>query len=114
MNQIPPLAWIIIVLIILLTLAINFGLIALLRNRSMGDELARRLRERKPNHTAQSIKRFQEVLRDPFRDEREQLNELSDLVNRLNSPPAVGLSEETQTPVDEAPTEPDRDQTPRG
>jgi hypothetical protein len=97
MNQIPPLAWILIVVVVLLTAAINFGLIALLRNRSLGSDLAQRLRARRPNRTAQSVQRFQEVLRDPFRQEREQLNELSDLVTRLNSPSASSQAGEENT-----------------
>lgn len=86
MDQIPPLAWILIALVVLITVAVNAGLIALLRKRTLGDEITRRLRERPPGRMPQSIRRFQEVLRDPFREERNQLNELSGLVSRLNEP----------------------------
>lgn len=90
MNQIPLLAWIAIIVIVLIFIAVNLGLVAMLRSRGQADELARRLQQRRPSQTAKVIQNVREVMRDPFRQEREQLNELSDLVSRLHDPDSPG------------------------
>lgn len=90
MNQIPPLAWIALILIVLITIVINYVMIALLRNRGQMKDLTHRLQSRPPNRTVQTLQQVKEVIRDPFRQEREQLNALSQLVSHLNEPSPTG------------------------
>lgn len=87
MDQIPLLGWVAIILIAAVFVLINLGLVSIVRNRSQFDELAKRLQARPPSRTAQTIERVKEVLRDPFREERTQINELSKLVDTLREPP---------------------------
>ncbi len=86
MEQIPPLAWVAIIAIVVIFVIINLGLVSILRDRSQLDQLARRLNNRRPNKTAQTVQRVKEVLSDPFKEERSQLNELSNLVSALKEP----------------------------
>ena len=93
MEQIPPLAWVAIIAIVIIFVIINLGLVSILRDRSQLDQLARRLNNRRPNKTAQTVQRVKEVLSDPFKEERSQLNELSSLVSALKEPSKQAPSE---------------------
>lgn len=86
MNSLPPLAWIAITAIVLITVTINYALFLLLRNRNSANEIAEKQRSRPPSQTARTIAQVKQVMQDPFRQEREQLNELSSLVNRMEQP----------------------------
>lgn len=88
MNQIPLLAWIAIIVIVLITIAVNLLLVALLRSRGQMKELTRRMQTRPSNRMVQTFQQVKEAVRDPFRQEREQLGELSRLVSNLNEPPS--------------------------
>ncbi|HEX9028561.1 MAG TPA: hypothetical protein VF823_05250 [Anaerolineales bacterium] len=98
MNQIPPLAWVAIIFIVILTLAINFSLITFLRNRDSMDEFLRRRQSRHSPQTSQSMQKLVEVARHPFGEEQKQLDELSELVARLNKPPDSTSGEASQPP----------------
>lgn len=84
MNSIPPLAWISIACIGLITVLINIGMVMLLRDPSQ----LRKLKMPRGGPSGVDMKKAIDVLRDPFCDEREQLNELSTLVHRLEESPA--------------------------
>lgn len=103
MNQIPPLAWIAIIAIVLITLAVNYGMVSLLRSRGQMKNLTQRLQSRKPGRTVQTIQQVKEVIRDPFRQEREQLSELSRLVSSLNEPPTSEKDAQSQTEKQDPP-----------
>lgn len=105
MNSLPPLAWIAIAAIVLITVGINYALFVLLRNRNNANEIAEKLRSRPPSQTARTIEQVKQVMQDPFRQEREQLNELSSLVNRLEQP---ALNKDKQPkPAEKPPQAPD-------
>lgn len=75
MHAIPPLGWVAIAAVLLITLAINAWMISLLRNRQDIHPTHRPESDRQPN--------FQEVLRDPFGQENRQLGELSKRVRDI-------------------------------
>ena len=89
MEQIPPLAWVAIILIAVIFVVINLGLVSILRNRSQFDELAKRLASRPPSRTVQTLEKLKEVARDPFKEQRVQVEELSRLVSTLKEPSAA-------------------------
>ena len=100
MEQIPPLAWVAIIAIIIIFVVINLGLVAILRDRSQFVQLARRLNTRRPSQTAQTVQHVKEVLHDPFKEERSQLNELSNLVSALKEPSEKKPAEIATEPPD--------------
>lgn len=84
MNYIPPLAWAAIAVIIIITLAINFSLLILLHDRGRT--------KIQTHHTARTtgdLQKFQTVLRDPFHQEHQQMDELSSLVAQLKKEDAT-------------------------
>lgn len=78
MDHIPPLGWAAMAVIILVTLAINTGMIAMLRNRQRYDKPMPR-----SEHTARDPKKLQEVLRDLFQGETQRSGELAQRVQDL-------------------------------
>lgn len=86
MEKITPLGWAAIIFIIIVAASVNLWMIALLRSRDPG-ALNRAIKPTKNSARAQSMKRFIEVLRDPFGEERTRLNELSQRVEALKKPP---------------------------
>ena len=82
MDRIPPLAWAGIAIIVVITVIINIGMISMLRSRK-----PYRARMPRSSHMAINLRKFREVLRDPFAKERKQLDELSDLVQGLRAAP---------------------------
>lgn len=81
MNDVPLLAWIAIVVVVVITLLINIAMIALLRNPSQ----LRNLKMPRDQRQGIDMKKAVDTLRDPFRSEREQLNELSNLLHGVQS-----------------------------
>jgi len=100
MNDIPPLAWAAIIAIGVITVLVNLAMVLLLRDPSQMRNI------KMPRNDLPKIDMLKtvETLRDPFRDERKQLNELSHLVQQLDSP-----SNKTGEP--EPPTTPPADKT---
>jgi len=86
MDKISPLGWAAIVLLVIIAGSINVWMIALLRNRDPR-ELNRNIRMPKNNASHQNLQNFIEVLRDPFKAERQDLQELSKRVEHLKPPP---------------------------
>ncbi len=97
MTELSPLAWAAIILIILVTVALNISLIFLLRGRNRAKDTSTQPRIRPATQTAQNINLALNTLRDPFREERKQLDELSGLMHGLRDAPAV--DESTQKPL---------------
>jgi hypothetical protein len=87
MDKISPLGWAAILFIILIAASVNLWMIALLRNRDP-EALNRAIR---PNKNAaashQNMQKFVETLRDPFGEERKNLQELSTRIKELKEPP---------------------------
>ncbi len=78
MNNIPPLAWAGIAIIVVVTIILYLILVAMLSSRN------RQPPELRATHPmAMNLRRFTEALRDPFAGERKQLGELSHLVRDL-------------------------------
>ncbi len=95
MDHIPPLAWVGIAFIAVITVVINLGMIAMLRSRK-----PYRARMPRSSPMAINLKKFREVLRDPFAEERKQLDELSNLVHRF--PETPGEDSRADTPADKS------------
>jgi hypothetical protein len=105
MSDIPLLGWAAIVLVAGITVFMFVVLAALLRSRNQAGELRDRIKKRPPNTTMRIINEMQETLRDPFRSEREQLDQLSRLVESLNNqetreenPPSPNAEEKIKRP----------------
>lgn len=93
MDSIPLLGWVGIAIIIIITVIINISLIAMLK---AGTPPKLSMRRRRPGGfvgTAQDLAKIGQMLRDPFADERGQLNELSRRVQELNHPAPPGVEE---------------------
>lgn len=87
MHDIPPLGWVAIAVILLITLAVNAWMITLLRRRQDARPDQRPGAENRPNSF--------EVLRDPFGPGNRQLRELSKRVHDIRQSPA-GETEQTE------------------
>jgi len=74
MNDIPAIAWVIIVFILLLTIGLNYSLYHAykLRSKNSGDQKS-------------LIQKFGDGLRGPFQTEEKDLQELSHLVAKMRS-----------------------------
>jgi len=81
LNEVPFLAWVAIAVVVVITLLINIAMVALLRNPTQ----LRNLKMPRDQRQAVDMKKAVDTLRDPFRVEREQLNELSNLLHGLES-----------------------------
>ena len=97
MNDLPPLAWAAIACIGVITVLINVGMVMLLRDPSQ----LRKIKMPRGRQSGLDLQKTVETLRDPFRTEREQLNELATLVHRFDAPPAEPPSEHSH-PADKA------------
>ncbi len=80
MNDLPPLAWILLCVIVAIIAVMNLALVALVRNRNKIKFTAMP----RPARSQPGLDNIAKVLRDPFSDERKQLNELSELVHNLD------------------------------
>ena len=81
MNDIPPLAWIAIGIVVIIFIGVNASLIALLREGMPrpGSSSGR---------TAKNIQKAMHVMRNPYEEEKKQLQELSLLVHDLQDHPS--------------------------
>ena len=86
MNQISLLGWVAIAFIVLVAAVINLWMIALLRNQDPG-LLNRMLRPKNNPDAHKNTQRFVEVLRDPFAEEKKDLQELARRVESLKKQP---------------------------
>jgi len=82
-DKLSPLAWLAIAAIIVITVAVNLLMVSLLRSREKMDEVGRHLRSRGPSRTVRAIQSMREIARDPFKEDRKQLDELSKMVARI-------------------------------
>jgi hypothetical protein len=81
MNQIPPLAWAAIAVIVLLTVAINVSMFTMLHAHRKGVPSPSKRAKQRPGVT-NNLRTMSDVLRDPFAAERAQLDELSSLLHQ--------------------------------
>jgi hypothetical protein len=79
MQEITPLGWASIICIGFIFLILNIGLVGFLRYKP-----AMKIKPRKTNDL-ENLNRTLDVLKDPFHEERDQLKELSGLVEKLHS-----------------------------
>lgn len=81
MKDLPPLAWAILCCVGIVLIVMNLGLVALFQNRKSMKISAR------PSRSGQSWQKMGDmmhVLRDPFAEERKQLDKLSGLIHELD------------------------------
>jgi hypothetical protein len=76
-NHLSPLAWVGIGLICAVIIVMNIGLVAFLRFKPKLDRKLPRTQD------GLQMNRMIEVIKDPFGEERKQLNTLSDLVEQI-------------------------------
>jgi hypothetical protein len=81
MSDIPAIAWVFIGIVLLVVMAMNVGLILVLKNPS---KFKLEWRARRASRGPGAMGDFVKVLRDPFAQERGQLQELSSLVKELD------------------------------
>ncbi len=93
MNDIPLLGYICIVAVGIITVLMFGGLFSLLRTRPDFSKI-----KMPKGKSAKEANKLVEVIRDPFGDERRQLDELSHLVEGLKSPPDSGSKTHQDTP----------------
>ena len=80
MSELPPLAWVLLCAVAAIIIVMNLALVALVRNRNnMKFTAMPRAAQSQPG-----LDNIANVLRDPFSDERKQLNELSERVHELD------------------------------
>jgi hypothetical protein len=77
MNDLPPLAWVLLCAVVTILVVMNLALVVLVRNRN---NLKLPPRLSRPAQSWQKMGNLITVLRDPFAEERKQLDELSALV----------------------------------
>ena len=81
MSDLPPLAWALLCAVVVILVVMNLALVALVRNRNNIKIAAMPPRQARPQPGLDNIAK---VLRDPFSDERKQLNELSERIHDLD------------------------------
>jgi hypothetical protein len=79
MSDMPLIAYIAIGMVVFVLVAMNIAMFALLR-----DPKKFKLERKAPRRSAPGLGNFVKVLRDPFAEERGQLQELSNLVKGLD------------------------------
>lgn len=80
MHELSPLAWAAITVVIVIFVITNLGLVAFLRYKPQ-------LKMKPPTtQDRQKMERLVSVLKDPFGEQRKQMDELSGLVNKLEKP----------------------------
>ncbi len=100
MDQISPVAWIVIILFLLFIIGLNVSLFNALRNPSR----SKIKMERTPTQTVEAVRRLGAVMRDPLANERSQLNALSEMVHQLEDQhPKEEGSDETLQDKDKNP-----------
>lgn len=77
MQDISPLGWAAIIFILVVIVIMNAGLIAFMRYRPTARPMP------KQSRNLQDLNRIVEVAKDPFGEERRQIQELSKLVDHL-------------------------------
>lgn len=90
MQDISPLAWVFIIILVVVLVVLNVGLAAFLRYRPTLKMKIRSTQDMK------NASRLLEVMKDPFGEERRQLNELSGLVDSLKKPAGEASSDEQE------------------
>lgn len=80
MSELPPLAWVLLCAVVAIIIVMNLALVALVRNRNNIKFTAMP----RPAPPQPGLDNIVNVLRDPFSDERKQLNELSERVHDLD------------------------------
>jgi len=83
MDRLSPLAWAAIAIILVVGALVNIWMVALLRNKDWRNPelLNRRMPQRGPS--MESMQKFVRLMRDPFSEEKNQLEQLSRLVKDL-------------------------------
>jgi len=79
MQDISPLGWAAIIFILVVIVIMNVGLVAFLRYRPTARPMP------KPSRNLPDLNRMVEVAKDPFGEQRRQIHELSNLVDRLKN-----------------------------
>lgn len=92
MDQIPPLAWVAIVFIVIITIGVNVSMFDMLRDPS---RLRKEMRSR-PSGTLGMMQKASDVLKNPFAGESQQLDELSKRVRGLSDAPGSTTDEEKE------------------
>ena len=83
MERLSPLAWVAIGIIVLIAVLVNVWMITLFRDKdTRSHQLTRRMPKRGPS--MQDMQKFVRVVRNPFYEEQEQLEQLSTLVKNLD------------------------------
>lgn len=82
MNDIPPLAYLCLGVVGIITVLMFAGLFSLLRTRPDFSKI-----KMPKGKSAKDANKLVETIRDPFGEERRQLDELSHLVDGLKTPP---------------------------
>ena len=82
MERFTPLAWAAIAFIIVIAVAVNAWMIAMLKSKDLR-EMQLKMRPRRQSQTADNMKKFVKLLRNPWMDEDEDLRNLSKLVDDL-------------------------------
>jgi hypothetical protein len=81
MNDLPPLAWILLCAVVVIIIVMNLALVALVRYRN---NLKFPAMPSRPQQSQPRMDTIVNILRDPFAGERRQLDELSGLVQDLD------------------------------
>ena len=82
MNDLSPLAWVAIGIIVLVAALVNFWMVALLRNKDLREQQFSR-RPPATGITMEKMQKFVRLARNPFIDEQEQLAKLARAVDDL-------------------------------
>jgi hypothetical protein len=82
MDGLSPLAWVAIAVIVVVASVVNLWMVSLLRNKDLRDQkFSTRLPAR--GLSAESMQKLVRLLRNPFVEQQDQLNQLSKLVENL-------------------------------
>ena len=82
MDRFPPLAWVAIAIIVVVGAVVNIWMVTLLRSKDQRNQSA--ISNRPPRGLSQeSMQKLVRVLRNPFGDEQNKLDQLSKMIQSL-------------------------------
>jgi hypothetical protein len=93
LSHISPLGWLLIAILVIFTLVVNIAMIAMLRTKTSPGSKKSGAETKGLIGTSRNLTKINEVMLDPFAKERNQVEELSRLVQDLENSQPVKVPE---------------------
>jgi len=99
MERIPPLGWIALALILIITIGVNVNMFSMLRDLN-NKKNPRKMKMQRPNTMVNSLKKARDIIRDPLAGEGDKYNELAGLVRDIKAKQTLENNKTNETDPD--------------